>query len=42
LNIFQPHIPVPQMVEDFAYLMGVNATLVIIAMVAFQRRDFKS
>ena len=42
VNIFRPHIPWPQIAEDYAYLLAVNFTLVIIAMVNFQQRDFKS
>lgn len=41
-NVFRQHIPWPQIVEDYAYLLAVNSTLVIIAMVHFHRRDFKS
>jgi ABC-2 type transport system permease protein len=41
-NIFRPTIAWSQMLEDYAYLFGVNATLVIIAIVAFSSRDFKS
>ncbi len=42
LNVFQSHIPVAQMIEDYSYLLGVNATLLIVAAVSFQLRDFKS
>jgi ABC-2 type transport system permease protein len=42
LNIFVPHVPVTRMIEDYAYLFAVNATLVIVGAVAFQGRDFKS
>jgi len=41
-QVFLPHIPIPQMIEDGAYLMGVNATIVVIAMAVFQQRNFKS
>lgn len=41
-NVFRPHIPWPQIVEDYAYLLAVNLTLAVIAVVNFHRRDFKS
>jgi ABC-2 type transport system permease protein len=41
-NIYRSPIPWPRMVEDYAYLLGVDLTLVIIGAVAFQCRDFKS
>ena len=41
-NIFRPHIPWPKMAEDYAYLLAVDLTLVVIGMVNFQQRDFKS
>ncbi|MEA3206947.1 MAG: type transport system permease protein [Chthoniobacter sp.] len=41
-SVFRPHIPWPQMAEDYAYLLAVDLTLVIIGMVNFQQRDFKS
>jgi hypothetical protein len=41
-NIFRPHIPWDQMLQDYAYLLGVDITLVIIGVVAFSVRDFKS
>ena len=41
-NIYRPEIPWPQMAEDYAYLLAVDLTLVVIAMVNFQQRDFKS
>ena len=41
-NVYRPHIPWPQIAEDYAYLLAVNFTLVIIAMVNFHQRDFKS
>ncbi len=41
-NVFRPHIPWPQIAEDYAYLLAVNFTLVIIATVNFLQRDFKS
>jgi ABC-2 type transport system permease protein len=41
-NVFHPYIPWPQMIEDYAYLMAVNLTLVVIGILNFQQRDFKS
>ena len=41
-NIFREHIPWPQMAEDYAYLFAVDLTLLVIASVHFQQRDFKS
>lgn len=41
-DIFRTPIPVEKMVGDYAYLLGVDATLVIVAVLAFQVRDFKS
>jgi len=41
-NIFRPQIPWDQMLEDYAYLIGVDITLVVIGIVAFSVRDFKS
>ena len=41
-NIFRTPIPVALMVEDYAYLLAVNATVVVIGMINFQQRDFKS
>jgi ABC-2 type transport system permease protein len=42
LNIFQPNIPVLQMLQDYAYLLGVDLTVVVIGAAIFQSRDFKS
>jgi len=41
-NIFRVPVPVQLMVEDYAYLLAVNATVVIIGALNFQQRDFKS
>jgi ABC-2 type transport system permease protein len=41
-DIYRSPIPWERMVEDYAYLLAVNATLVIVGAVAFQSRDFKS
>lgn len=42
LNVFQPHLPILQMVQDYATLLALDATFVIVALVIFQGRDFKS
>lgn len=42
INIFRPEVPWPQMAEDYAYLLAVDLTLVIIGMLNFLHRDFKS
>lgn len=42
VNIFREHIPWVQMTEDYAYLFAFNGTLLVIALVNFQQRDFKS
>ena len=41
-NIYREHIPWPDMIQDYAYLLAVDLTLVIIATVNFHQRDFKS
>ena len=41
-NVFRAPVPVALMVEDYAYLLAVNATVVVIGMINFQQRDFKS
>jgi ABC-2 type transport system permease protein len=41
-NVLRYTIPWPTIIDDYSYLLAVNATLVIVAIVAFQRRDFKS
>ncbi len=41
-NIFQPSVPVMSMLEDYAYLLGVNGTLIVLGVLVFQSRDFKS
>ncbi|MEQ1862353.1 MAG: ABC transporter permease [Chthoniobacteraceae bacterium] len=41
-NAFRAPVPVAQIIGDYSYLLAVDATLVIIAVVAFQARDFKS
>lgn len=42
LNVFRSPIPWEKMVEDYTYLLAINATLLIIGLAVFQRRDFKS
>lgn len=41
-NAFQTRIPTHVVVQDFAFLFGIDATMVIIGMAVFQMRDFKS
>ncbi len=38
----EQHISWPKMIESYAFLLGLNATLFIIGWVAFQTRDFKT
>lgn len=42
VHVFEMRIPWQDMAFDYAYLLGFNATLVILAALAFQQRDFKS
>lgn len=41
-HIYRSPVPWLRMVEDFAYLFGADATFIIIGVVAFSVRDFKS
>jgi ABC-2 type transport system permease protein len=41
VNVFQYHVPWERMLEDYAWLSGMNATLFVVAWVIFERRDFK-
>jgi ABC-2 type transport system permease protein len=41
-DVFRNLIPWQKMVEDYAYLIGLDATFLVIAFVIFQSRDFKS
>jgi ABC-2 type transport system permease protein len=41
-HVLRSPIPVEKMIEDYAYLAGINATLVIVGVLVFQSRDFKS
>jgi len=42
IHIFDYRIPWETMVENYAWLMAINATLFLIGWQAFERRDFKS
>ena len=42
LNIFRSPIPWEKMAEDYAYLLAIDATLLIAGLAVFHRRDFKS
>lgn len=42
LHIFDFRIPWETMVENYAWLLAVNATLFLVGWLAFERRDFKS
>lgn len=42
VRIFEYRIPWETMVEDYAWLMAINATLFLIAWQVFSQRDFKS
>lgn len=41
-HVFQYRIPWESMIENYAWLMAINATLLIVAWQAFSQRDFKS
>jgi ABC-2 type transport system permease protein len=41
-NVFREVIPWTTMARDYLYLLGLNATFVIVGMAIFCRRDFKS
>jgi ABC-2 type transport system permease protein len=40
--LMETHIPWPKIVESFAFLTGLNATVFIIGWLSFQSRDFKT
>lgn len=42
VRIFEYRIPWESMIEDYAWLMAINATLFLIAWQVFSQRDFKS
>ena len=41
-NVLRTPMPVARMIEDYIYLFAVNATVLIVAAIHFQQRDFKS
>ena len=41
LQLFVTYIPWWKIMEDYAYLLALDATCVVIALAAFQSRDFK-
>ncbi|MCE9612085.1 MAG: ABC transporter permease [Chthoniobacter sp.] len=42
LNVFRNPLPWPQMLEDYGYLIGLDATFFVIGAIIFSTRDFKS
>jgi ABC-2 type transport system permease protein len=42
LHVFEGYIPVWQIIEDYGYLVALDATFVILGLAVFHRRDFKS
>jgi ABC-2 type transport system permease protein len=42
VHVFEYRIPWEHMIEDYAWLLAINATLIVLARAIFQRRDFKS
>ena len=42
IHVFEPRVPWESMIESYAWLFALNATLVVVAWIAFERRDFKS
>jgi ABC-2 type transport system permease protein len=42
MHVFRPLVPVIAMVQDYAYLLGVDATLLVLGVLVFQSRDFKA
>lgn len=42
VSIFEPRIPWDTMIENYAILLAIDATLLVLAWAAFERRDFKS
>ena len=42
LHIFESYIPWEKMIEDYTYLLAVDATMLVLAAGAFQQRDFKA
>ncbi len=41
-NVFRSPMPWQRMVEDYAYLFGVDATFILVGVIVFSSRDFKS
>ncbi len=42
VRVFEPRIPWDAMIESYAVLLAIDATLLVLGWVAFERRDFKS
>lgn len=42
VHVFEFRVPWERMAEDYAWLLALNATLVVLAHAVFQQRDFKS
>ena len=42
IHVFDYRIPWEMMVENYAWLLAINATLFLIGWQSFERRDFKS
>ena len=42
LNVFRQPVPWQRMVEDYSYLIGLDATFLVLGAVVFASRDFKS
>lgn len=42
MNVFRPIVPVMDMVQDYAYLLGVDGTLFVLGLLVFHSRDFKA
>jgi ABC-2 type transport system permease protein len=42
LNVFRPLVPIMDMVQDYAYLLGVDGTFLVLGIMVFQSRDFKA
>jgi len=42
LNVFRNPWPWPQMLEDYGYLLGLDATFFLLGVMIFSTRDFKS
>jgi ABC-2 type transport system permease protein len=41
-NVFRDPWPWAQMLEDYAYLLGLDATFLVVGLIIFSSRDFKS